>query len=97
MHKRAMFDPLLFGAQLLTTLVALILIPSWKVDSFHMHQRTTPDFTDLATQFALELSFVFSLSEFATVSTQVLFKSSIFVSGLHLIILHLQCSQALHE
>ena len=68
--------PLSFGIELLTTLVALILITSWKVDTLNVHQRSTPDFADLPTQIAVELSNVFSLCEFARVSAQVIFNSS---------------------
>ena len=102
-----MHAPLLFGVKLLTTLVTLILITSWKVDTLHMLKRILPFWADLATQVALKLPNVFPFSDLAGVSMQVLlnFSSvsmqvnffSVFQTGLHSIILHLQCSQILHE
>ena len=69
--------PLSFDIKLLTTMVALVLITSWKVDALNVHQRSTPEFADLPAQVALELSNVFSLGEFARVSAQVIFNSSL--------------------
>ena len=57
-----------------------------------MPRRIAPGVADLATQHTLELSNVLSLSEFAGVPVQALFN---FPSVI--IILHLQCSQVLHE
>ena len=91
-----MVSPLAFGVKLLVTLVALVLIPSWKVDSLHMNQRIVPPIADLSTQHTLELSNVLSLSEFDGVPLQALFNLfSIFPSVI--VILHLQYSQILHE
>ena len=99
--------PLAFRIKLLITLVALILVTSWKVDVFHMAECVLPPITDLPTQTALKLSYVFSFSEFLGVCMQVNFNTiSIFPSVLHFVkvmsrtptvlpsmILHLQCSQ----
>ena len=65
--------PLAFRIKLLITLVALVLVTSWKVDRLHMPKRISPVSADLATQHTLELPNVLSLSEFAGVSVQALF------------------------
>ena len=87
--------PLAFSVELLTTLVALMHVNSWKVDSLHMNQRSGPALADLTTQCTLEPSNVLSLSEFAGEPVQVLCNFSMFPSVI--LILHLQCSQVLHE
>ena len=93
-----MVAPLAFGVKLLITLVTLILITSWKVDTLHMLKQVGPVSTDLATQIALNLPNVFPFSDLARISMQVLFNfSSVFQTGLLPIILHLQCSQILHK
>ena len=89
--------PLVLGVKLLITLGTLILVTSWKVNSLHMLIRTRPPSADLATQVALELPNVFPFSDLAGVSIQVLLNSSVFPTAQHSIILHLQCSQILHE
>ena len=84
-----MVSPLAFGVKLLITLVALVLVPSWKVDSLHMNQRIAPLIADLSTQHTLELSNVLSLSEFDGVPLQALsnlfsiFPSVNFILHLH--------------
>merc|ERR1719391_371988 len=79
---------LAFGVKLVATLVALILITSWKVEGLHMHKRTRLLVGDLPTQIALKLANVFSFSDFAVVSMQVL-SDSLSISPLQSIILHL--------
>ena len=89
--------PLALGVKLLITMVTLILITSWKVDTLHMLKQVGPVSADLSTQVALKLPNVFPFSDLAGVSIQVLLNSSsIFPIALHSIILHLQCSQILH-
>ena len=87
---------LAFGVKLVATLVALILVTSWKVKGLHMPKRTKLIVADLPTQIALKLANVFSFSDFAVVSMQVL-SDSLSISPLQSIILHLQCSQVLRE
>ena len=84
-----MHAPLLFGVKLLTTLVTLILITSWKVDTLHMLKQVGPVSADLSTQVALKLPNVFPFSDLAGVSMQILLRfSSVFPIFLHSTILH---------
>ena len=92
-----MNSPLVFGVKLLITLVTLMLVTSWKVDILHMLKRIIPKSADLATKVALNLPNVFPFSDLAGVSMQILLNFSVFQTGLHTMILHLQCSQILHE
>ena len=81
--------PLALGVKLLITMVTLILITSWKVDTLHMLKRILPFWADLATQVALKLPNVFPFSDLAGVSMQILLRfSSVFPIFLHSTILH---------
>ena len=51
--------PLGFDVKHFITLVTLILVASWKVDTLYMLKRIGPVSTDLATQVAPELPNVF--------------------------------------
>ena len=88
--------PLVFGVKLPVTLVTLILVTSWKVDGLDMLKCLPLVDADLATQVALNLPNVFPFSDLAGVSMQILLNFSVFQTGLHTMILHLQC-QILHE
>merc|ERR1719391_836773 len=79
---------LAFGVKLIATLVALILVTSWKVKGLHMPKRTKLIVGDLPTQIALKLANVFSSRDFDVVSMQVL-SNSLSISPLQSIILHL--------
>ena len=93
-----MSEPLVFGVKLLITMVTLILVTSWKVDTLHMLKRILSFWADLATQVALKLPNVFPFSDLAGVVVQILLNfSSVFPTAQQPIILHLQCSQILHE
>ena len=71
-----MSEPLVFGVKLLITMVTLILVTSWKVDTLHMLKRILPFWADLATQVALKLPNVFPFSDLAGEVAQILFNSS---------------------
>ena len=75
-HCCAMEAPPAFGVKLLITLVTLILITSWKVDTLHMLKRVLPFWADLATQVASELPKVFPFSDFSGVFVQILLNFS---------------------
>ena len=88
-----------------------MLVTSWKVDAFHVHECMVFEFAYLPTQTALELPLVFPFSEFSGVCMQVIFNPiSIFVTVLQAmqviimsnfpivlqsVFLQLQCSQVL--
>ena len=98
MHFRAMHVQLGFGVELLTTLVTLVLVTSWKVDILHMFKCLRLIVAELATQIALKFPHICSFRQSAGVSVQVLFNSSlIFPTALQFTILSLQCSQVLDE
>ena len=95
---KAMLVQLVPGIKFLATLVALILTASWEMDTLNMSKRITNVVADLAAQIAMELSNVLPFSDFARVSMKVLQNSSsmnVFPTGLHSIILYLQCSEVL--